>query len=93
MAKTLGYMITWTTYGTWLQGGEKGFVKNGVVRQMKNEFRNPKSETNSNNRSTKFKMRFEIAAVPLHKWRVSGGQVGGASPTLPKWIPANDLRE
>lgn len=25
-------MVTWTTYGTWLQGGEKGFVKNGNVR-------------------------------------------------------------
>ncbi len=25
-------MITWTTYGTWLQGGEKGFVKDGEVR-------------------------------------------------------------
>jgi REP element-mobilizing transposase RayT len=27
MAKTLGYMITFTTYGTWLQGDERGFVK------------------------------------------------------------------
>jgi len=25
-------MITWTTYGTWLQGGKKGFVKDGEVR-------------------------------------------------------------
>ena len=25
----MGYMITWTTYGTWLQGGERGYVKNG----------------------------------------------------------------
>ncbi len=32
MAKTLGYMVTLTTYGTWLQGNEKGFVKDGVVR-------------------------------------------------------------
>jgi REP element-mobilizing transposase RayT len=32
MAKTVGYMITWTTYGTWLQGGEKGFVKDRKVR-------------------------------------------------------------
>ena len=30
--ETIGYMITWTTYGTWLQGREKGFVKNGEVR-------------------------------------------------------------
>jgi REP element-mobilizing transposase RayT len=29
MAKTLGYMITFTTYGTWLQGDERGFVKDG----------------------------------------------------------------
>jgi REP element-mobilizing transposase RayT len=32
MAKTVGYMVTWTTYGTWLQGENKGFVKNGEVR-------------------------------------------------------------
>ncbi len=29
VAKTLGYMITWTTYGTWLQGDGRGYVKNG----------------------------------------------------------------
>jgi REP element-mobilizing transposase RayT len=32
MAKTLGYMITWTTYGTWLQGDKRGFVKDGEVQ-------------------------------------------------------------
>jgi len=31
MAKTLGYMITWTTYGTWLQGDERGYVKDGRI--------------------------------------------------------------
>ena len=31
MAKTLGFMITWTTYGTWLQGDERGYVKNGLI--------------------------------------------------------------
>jgi REP element-mobilizing transposase RayT len=31
MGKTLGYMITWTTYGTWLQGDERGYVKNGKI--------------------------------------------------------------
>jgi len=31
MPKTLGYMITWTTYGTWLQGDERGFVKEGTI--------------------------------------------------------------
>ncbi len=32
MAKTVGYMITWTTYGSWLQGREQGFVKDGQFR-------------------------------------------------------------
>ena len=27
--KTLGYMLTWTTYGSWLQGDERGYVKDG----------------------------------------------------------------
>lgn len=31
MAKTLGYMITFTTYGTWLQGDERGYVKNEKI--------------------------------------------------------------
>ena len=31
MAKTLGYMVTWTTYGTWLQGDERGYVQKGKI--------------------------------------------------------------
>ncbi len=31
VAKTLGYMITFTTYGTWLQGDERGYVKSGRI--------------------------------------------------------------
>ena len=31
MHKTLGYLLTWTTYGTWLQGNKKGYVKDGIV--------------------------------------------------------------
>ena len=31
MARTLGYMITFTTYGTWLQGDERGYVKKGRI--------------------------------------------------------------
>ena len=25
----IAYMLTWTTYGTWLQGDERGYCKNG----------------------------------------------------------------
>jgi REP element-mobilizing transposase RayT len=31
MKKMVGYMLTWTTYGSWLQGDERGYVKNGKV--------------------------------------------------------------
>ncbi len=29
MGKMIGYMLTWTTYGTWLQGDGRGYVKDG----------------------------------------------------------------
>jgi len=29
--KLIGYMITWTTYGSWLQGDKRGYVKNGTI--------------------------------------------------------------
>lgn len=31
MAKMIGFMVTWTTYGTWLQGDKRGYVKNGIT--------------------------------------------------------------
>ncbi len=33
MGRTLGYMLTWTTYGTWLQGDDRGFVRDGKIRR------------------------------------------------------------
>jgi len=29
--RVIGYMLTWTTYGTWLQGDKRGYVKGGEV--------------------------------------------------------------
>jgi len=29
MRKTIGYMITFTTYGTWLQGDKRGYTEDG----------------------------------------------------------------
>ena len=31
MSKLVGYMVTWTTYGTWLQGDRRGYVKDGRI--------------------------------------------------------------
>jgi len=31
MQKVFGYMLTWTTYGSWLQGDKRKYVKNGKI--------------------------------------------------------------
>lgn len=31
MRKVVGYMLTWTTYGSWLQGDKRRYVKNGRI--------------------------------------------------------------
>ncbi len=33
MGKMVGYMVTWTTYGTWLQGDKRGYVQDGKILQ------------------------------------------------------------
>ncbi len=44
MAKTIGYLVTWTTYGTWLQGSEKGYVKDGKVYKRNEQLRRDNQE-------------------------------------------------
>jgi REP element-mobilizing transposase RayT len=39
MRKTVGYMVTFTTYGTWLQGDERGWVKDGIIYEENTELR------------------------------------------------------
>jgi len=31
MQKVFGYLLTWTTYGSWLQGDKRKYVKNGKI--------------------------------------------------------------
>jgi REP element-mobilizing transposase RayT len=33
VGKMVGYMVTWTTYGTWLQGDKRGYVRDGKILQ------------------------------------------------------------
>src|SRR3972149_8575446 len=37
--KLIGYMVTWTTYGTWLQGDKRGYVKNGKILPDNNKLK------------------------------------------------------
>jgi len=39
MAALIGYMVTWTTYGSWLQGDERGYVKQGCTLPGDNAIR------------------------------------------------------
>ena len=31
MSKIVGYMLTWTTYGSWLPGDKRGYVEDGQI--------------------------------------------------------------
>jgi REP element-mobilizing transposase RayT len=44
MAKTIGYMVTWTTYGTWLQGNERPYVKDGEILPSNKELADANSK-------------------------------------------------
>jgi len=54
MARMIGFMATWTAYGTWLQGHKKGYVKNGKILDA-----NPKLE-----QSNKESLKNEIIKIP-----------------------------
>jgi len=48
MRKTLGYMLTWTTYGTWLQGDKRGYVKNGRILHKNEKLMKTNKESQAN---------------------------------------------
>jgi REP element-mobilizing transposase RayT len=50
MSKMIGYMVTWTTYGSWLQGDGRGYVRHGETvpgdqRLVRANLRHQKSQT------------------------------------------------
>lgn len=45
MARMIGFMATWTTYGTWLQGNKKGYVKNGITFEANPELEKSNKES------------------------------------------------
>ena len=60
MVEMVGYMVTWTTYGSWLQGDRRGFVKKGEIMagNKKIEKANQKSQ-----KSMKIKLNSEQRAI------------------------------
>ncbi len=60
MARMIGFMATWTTYGTWLQGDKKGYVKNGIILEANPELEKSNKELLKHNK-IKFPKRFREA--------------------------------
>ena len=44
MQKVLGYMLTWTAYGSWLQGDRRKYVKNGQILDPNTSLENKNKE-------------------------------------------------
>lgn len=62
MARMIAFMTTWTTYGTWLQGNKKRYVKNGVTLDA-----NPGLEKSNKTSLKQDAVRFSKAIRPLVK--------------------------
>lgn len=50
MARMIGFLATWTTYGTWLQGDRKGYVKNGATLEANAELEKSNRELLKHNK-------------------------------------------
>jgi len=67
MAKTLGYMITWTTYGTWLQGDKRGFVKKGIIHPANQSLANSNRQNLTKEPVQLSKAQQEIVAKAIYE--------------------------
>jgi hypothetical protein len=62
MAETVGYLITWTTYGSWLQGDKRGYVKKGITYPSKGSLADSNSQRLSKEAVELTKKHRQIAA-------------------------------
>ena len=73
MGTFIGYMLTWTTYGTWLQGDERGYVKDGCVLGRNDSLRraNKISQKQATVRLTKADRKIVRTAIIQESERLS----------------------
>ena len=60
-------MVTFTTYGTWLQGDKRGFVKDGKVLEASKGLEQANKENQSSNRITLNRKQREIVKSAILK--------------------------
>jgi hypothetical protein len=65
MGNTLGYMVTWTTYGTWLQGDKRGFVKKGKILEANKGLEQANKEMRSGNGVKLKKGQREVVRIAI----------------------------
>ena len=69
----VGYMVTWTTYGTWLQGDERGYVKDGKVLGANEELEAANREIQKFDKSVLSKMERAVVEDAI----ISAGKLTG----------------
>lgn len=72
MPKIVGYMLTWTTYGTWLQGDDRGYVQNGEIKQFNKKLKtaNKKLQKSKSVRLTENQKRIAKNAIIKESERI-----------------------
>ena len=74
MAIALGYMVTFTTYGTWLQGDERGYVKKGRIYPGNKALRRINKKLQSQEAVILTKVQQQIIKKAIIKEAVAQGQ-------------------
>ena len=74
MARMIGFMAIWTTYGTWLQGNKKGYVKNGTILEANAELEKSNEELLKHNKIKIPKNLHVVVKNAILKEAVSIGQ-------------------
>jgi REP element-mobilizing transposase RayT len=74
MRKTVGFMLTWTIYGTWLQGDERGYVKKGKILGANPRLKKANIESMARAEVRLNKKQKEIVRAAILKGAEKGGE-------------------
>lgn len=74
MSKIVGYMVTWTTYGSWLPGDERGYVRCGEILDGNKELLEKNKERQKNDSVKLSKEEKEIVKDTIIKEAERVGQ-------------------
>jgi len=76
MGKMAGYMLTWTTYGSWLQGDRRGYVKDGELLGENPKLREANIKSQGGNKVTLKEQEREIVRKAiLHEAKKLGQKI------------------